>query len=210
MIYRSKNIKETEKIATNFIQKILKEPKKKCARIVGLFGDLGAGKTEFLKGIAKTLKIKDTITSPTFVIEKFYKIENYQHPVLLRGGSAIKQSVSTTRGHTSDCFASSAMTECDDVIARMNNKVAQLIPSEEFFDYLIHIDAYRIENSDEILNLGWKEIAKNPKNLIFIEWPERLLDILPRDMDNIYLTFIDENIRDIEVKEKEKNERKNN
>ena len=71
----------------------------------------------------------------------------------------------------------------------------------EFFDNLIHIDAYRIENSDEILKLGWKEITGNPKNLIFIEWPERLSDILPRDMDNIYLTFIDKNIRDIEVKE---------
>ena len=35
-------------------------------------GDLGAGKTVFAKGFAKGLGIKDTITSPTFVIMNRY------------------------------------------------------------------------------------------------------------------------------------------
>ena len=37
-----------------------------------LIGDLGAGKTQFAKGIGEFLKIKTPITSPTYTIEKEY------------------------------------------------------------------------------------------------------------------------------------------
>lgn len=44
------------------------------ATIVRLVGDLGAGKTAFTKTVAAELGITETITSPTFVIEKIYPI----------------------------------------------------------------------------------------------------------------------------------------
>jgi tRNA threonylcarbamoyladenosine biosynthesis protein TsaE len=69
----SKNIKETDKIAKIFLDKILKNKKKtKGALIVGLSGDLGAGKTAFVKSIAKHLGIKHKVFSPTYVIYKKY------------------------------------------------------------------------------------------------------------------------------------------
>ncbi len=37
-----------------------------------LKGDLGVGKTIFVKGVAKSLKIKDEITSPTFGVKNAY------------------------------------------------------------------------------------------------------------------------------------------
>ncbi len=40
--------------------------------IVALYGDLGSGKTEFIKGICKYLKVDDFITSPTFTIINQY------------------------------------------------------------------------------------------------------------------------------------------
>ncbi len=42
--------------------------------IVALQGNLGAGKTVFVKGVAKHLGVKETVTSPTFVIEKIYEL----------------------------------------------------------------------------------------------------------------------------------------
>lgn len=42
--------------------------------VLGLVGDLGTGKTEFAKGVAEALKIKNRITSPTFVLLKPYKV----------------------------------------------------------------------------------------------------------------------------------------
>lgn len=43
--------------------------------ILALEGDLGGGKTTFTKGIARGLNIKEAITSPSFTLEKIYKVK---------------------------------------------------------------------------------------------------------------------------------------
>lgn len=42
------------------------------ATIVGISGDLGAGKTTFVQHLARELGITETVTSPTFTIMKIY------------------------------------------------------------------------------------------------------------------------------------------
>ena len=123
MKYISNSIEETQKIADDFIKNI--SPKSADAVVVGLSGDLGAGKTAFTKCIASTLGVEDTVTSPTFVIEKIYELQNQK------------------------------------------------------FTHLIHIDAYRLESGGELLNLGWQRIISDPNNLILIEWPEMVSDVMP-------------------------------
>ena len=71
--------------------------------------------------------------------------------------------------------------------------------TDTVFQHLIHIDAYRLESGKELLHLGWKEIAEDPKNLIVIEWPEKVADILPDDMIKLQFEFIDEKTRKIEI-----------
>jgi len=41
--------------------------------VIALYGDLGGGKTQFAKGIARGLSVKDDIISPTFVVRRDYK-----------------------------------------------------------------------------------------------------------------------------------------
>jgi len=55
----------------------------KGARVIALYGDLGAGKTTFVKALAGALGITETVTSPTFVIEKIYKLEGRQFDHLI-------------------------------------------------------------------------------------------------------------------------------
>lgn len=69
----SKGIKETAILAKNLITELSKEDRKK-ALILIFSGNLGAGKTAFTKAIAKTLGVISSVTSPTFVIMKNYKI----------------------------------------------------------------------------------------------------------------------------------------
>lgn len=68
------------------------------------------------------------------------------------------------------------------------------------FKRLIHIDCYRLNNSDEMKHLGWTELAADPANLIVIEWPERIENILPKDTVKIEFAFVDENTRKISLK----------
>ncbi|RKX64659.1 MAG: hypothetical protein DRP42_06020 [Tenericutes bacterium] len=55
----SKSVKDTKKIAKSLSSK-LKD------NVVILSGPLGSGKTEFVKGLAEALGIKDVIKSPSF------------------------------------------------------------------------------------------------------------------------------------------------
>lgn len=48
---------------------------KERAYIIGLHGNLGAGKTAFVKQVATFVGINDDVTSPTFVIQKNYPID---------------------------------------------------------------------------------------------------------------------------------------
>ncbi len=47
--------------------------KLKAGDVLLLSGNLGAGKTTFTQGLAKTLHVKGNVTSPTFVIARLHK-----------------------------------------------------------------------------------------------------------------------------------------
>jgi tRNA threonylcarbamoyladenosine biosynthesis protein TsaE len=75
MEYITKNAKETQKTAAKIIKDFIKVRGSKAGvLILALEGELGAGKTTFVQGLAKGLKIKEKILSPTFVILKRFKI----------------------------------------------------------------------------------------------------------------------------------------
>ena len=44
------------------------------ATVVALSGELGAGKTTFVQGLARALGVEEQVTSPTFVIERVYPL----------------------------------------------------------------------------------------------------------------------------------------
>ncbi len=62
----SNSVEQTINIAQNFAQTL-------CGgETILLQGDLGAGKTHFVKGLALGLNITDLITSPTFTLHNIY------------------------------------------------------------------------------------------------------------------------------------------
>ena len=143
MKYKTHSLEETQKIADDFVSTLRSLSDK--AVVVGLYGNLGAGKTAFSKCVAKTLGVDDTVTSPTFVIEKIYELKDKK------------------------------------------------------FTHLIHIDAYRLEKSSELLHLGWEEIITDSKNLILIEWPENVADIMPKHVKIFLKPLKNEDSREIEI-----------
>ena len=70
-----------EEEATAFLASL--SPAKSGATIVTFSGDLGAGKTTFVKGIAHALGIEEHITSPTFVILKIYDLHGQKFERLI-------------------------------------------------------------------------------------------------------------------------------
>ena len=68
-----KNLEDTKELAKKFA-KLVED--KGC--FVSLYGEIGAGKTAFVKEVAKEIGIEEKVTSPTFVILNFdlYRLEN--------------------------------------------------------------------------------------------------------------------------------------
>lgn len=62
------------------------------------------------------------------------------------------------------------------------------LPGEKAFKRLVHIDAYRLESGAELSPLGFDEVMKDSQTLVFLEWPEKVADALPRPAAHISLT----------------------
>lgn len=70
----AKSVKETKAVAGRFLREVAEKHNNRRAFVVGLSGNLGAGKTAFTKACAAAAGIKETVASPTFVLERVYKI----------------------------------------------------------------------------------------------------------------------------------------
>jgi len=66
------------------------------------------------------------------------------------------------------------------------------------FKKLIHIDAYRLENEDDLKKIGWEDISRDKENLIIIEWPERVKGLLNRKSFWVELGHVDDETRSLE------------
>lgn len=67
MEYISNSYEDTQIIAADFSKDL------KSGDVICMYGDLGAGKTAFVQGLAKGLGIQEPITSPTFTIVNEYR-----------------------------------------------------------------------------------------------------------------------------------------
>lgn len=75
LISRSQN--HTKQIAGRILKTAFS--KKTSPIILALTGELGAGKTTFIQGLAKALGIREKVQSPTFVLMKWYRLPR-PHP----------------------------------------------------------------------------------------------------------------------------------
>lgn len=65
------------------------------------------------------------------------------------------------------------------------------------FDTLVHIDAYRLDSEAESEILKLSEVIENPRNLIVIEWAERLPSSIPEVAIRMEFKHLDEQRRTV-------------
>ena len=95
---------------------------------LALKGEMGAGKTTFVRGLAAGLGIEShEISSPTFTLIHVHEGRDDEL-------------------HSQRC--------------------------------LVHVDAYRLEDPSELEDLGWSEILQDQRNVVVVEWPQKIADFL--------------------------------
>ena len=70
------------------------------------------------------------------------------------------------------------------------------IVNEYHFDSgsIFHFDMYRIDNENEIISIGFDEYLEFG-SWVFIEWPEKIPNLLPEKFSKLHINIIDNNNR---------------
>jgi tRNA threonylcarbamoyladenosine biosynthesis protein TsaE len=105
-----------------------------------LTGELGAGKTTFVQGVARGLGVEETVGSPTFVLVREYS-------------------------------------------GRLD---------------IAHVDVYRLERLQEVVDLALDEIGAG-NDVLLVEWGDAVEGLLPEDRLRVELTSDDDDVRRIVV-----------
>lgn len=62
-----------------------------------------------------------------------------------------------------------------------------------------HMDCYRLESPEEALDIGIEEYLQ-AKCWIFIEWPEKINELLPSERTEVYLRIVDAKTRELTIR----------
>src|SRR6266498_1171837 len=116
------SLNDLPQVAAEFLK--LTKGKKQFA----LYGNMGVGKTTFIKEICHQLGVVQVVTSPTFALINEYTTE----------GKAL----------------------------------------------VYHFDFYRINKLEELFDFGYEEYLYST-NYCFIEWPEKIEEILPDHLQKV-------------------------
>jgi tRNA threonylcarbamoyladenosine biosynthesis protein TsaE len=65
-------------------------------------------------------------------------------------------------------------------------------------DMMYHFDFYRIKSEEEALDIGIEEYFYSD-NWCFVEWPDKVENLLPLESVEIHLTICDNNKRSIQI-----------
>ncbi len=111
--------------------------------VFAFYGNMGAGKTTFIKAICECLGVENVITSPTFAIVNEYQSAKTGKPIY-------------------------------------------------------HFDFYRIKKLEEVYDMGYEDYFDSGCPC-FIEWPELIEDLLPKDTVRMAITAEDDGTRMVTV-----------
>ena len=111
-------------------------------RLIAFYGNLGAGKTTFIKALCDRLGVDDIVCSPTFTIVNEYRAADG--------------------------------------------------------DSVFHFDFYRIDSLREAQDLGLEEYFYSGC-FCFMEWPEKIAELLPDETVEVRIEPVDEVTRRISV-----------
>lgn len=111
-------------------------------KVVAFYGEMGAGKTTFIKALCRVLGVEGAVTSPSFSLVNEYEGSDGQ--------------------------------------------------------IIFHFDFYRLKNVAEVFDMGYEDYFFSD-HYCFIEWPEKVADVLPDHRLNVRIEEEEDGSRTLNV-----------
>ena len=165
----SHSVKETISLAGGILTKYLALTRT-FPLIIALQGELGVGKTQFVKGIATTLGIDLNVSSPTYTIMK-----EYPYMIPAAKGSDLEESAQPRRWR-----------------GRSDPKV-----NLKYSGVLYHLDTWRLADPTELESTLHLSRLLKPGNIVAIEWAGKASELLKSYEKNVPILVI--NIKELDV-----------
>lgn len=64
---------------------------------------------------------------------------------------------------------------------------------------LYHLDLYRLDDSEQLGDIGWEEVISPDRGVTVVEWPERAGDWLPDRFILVVIVYVAADIREVTV-----------
>ncbi|MFH2027499.1 MAG: tRNA (adenosine(37)-N6)-threonylcarbamoyltransferase complex ATPase subunit type 1 TsaE [Nanoarchaeota archaeon] len=107
----------------------------------------------------------------------------------LRGGEVISLLGDLGGGKTTFTQGLAAGLGVKEVITSPTFTIMKRYPVEhDTIKNLYHLDLYRLSDAQELADLGFIDIASDPKNVVVIEWANKAKEIIPRE-NNLQIRF---------------------
>lgn len=170
MRYMSRSPRTTELFAARIARSLARKKPGQRALVIALEGELGVGKTVFVRGFARALGVKSKVSSPTFTLMRQYRIRKNFHFSI----SSFQKNPKSKGSKHSPYF----------------------IPHTS---YLVHLDCYRLRNEKDFRAFHLKGVLSDPKNIVLIEWAERVKRVLPKKHIKVHIDHIGARTRKITI-----------
>ena len=67
-------------------------------------------------------------------------------------------------------------------------------------DQIFHFDFYRIKSLDEVYDIGYEDYFYSDA-YVFVEWPEKIVSLLPESFSSVKITLLDDMRREIQFED---------
>lgn len=163
MVYHTKSSEETVALG-RALSSILRP-----GDVVAFYGDLGAGKTTMIKGVAAGLGVGDVVKSPSFVI-----VTEYQ------GRAGIHHQDTKTQRAADPEGSCQVHQGSDDESKRSPSPLPPPLRGREQREGVpvYHVDLYRLSENSDFESIGLDSYLEG-EGVCLIEWAERAEKILP-------------------------------
>lgn len=104
-----------------------------------------------------------------------------------------------TKGLAEACGVAEPITSPTFMLSRVFKLTSGINSGSPAASHFYHFDVYRLESSQELIDIGFVDIVDDKNSIVVVEWADKVENLIPEDAIKIKFSFVDDKTREITV-----------